>query len=364
MRGMGKHRSERTHFEAGRDDAGKRLDRVLRTLLSDLPLGEIYRSIRTGEIRVNGKRARPDYRVEPGDVIEVPANKSSSHGRKQGNRQTGSSKAAVAAPKGVMLTTRDGERYSMSALILVETKSVLILNKPRGVDTHGPQSLERAVSAYLSGSLPASLSFRPAPLHRLDRNTSGVVLFSRTIEGARRFTQLLRENRIEKWYLAVLRGFLVEQTQWRHVMSRDTASRKSHATPVTSQEGRDPAGRTPAATVHPLAWGTEGAGAGRGLPVTLARIQLHTGKTHQIRAQAAASGYPLAGDRKYGDSAAAPYLLHAGYVRLPAHDAVLGFRQVYAPLPAGFQTAASRFFGPDADALFSTGWLPGSAGDE
>ena len=364
MRGMGKQRSERTHFEAGRDDAGKRLDRVLRTLLSELSLGEIYRSVRTGAIRVNGKRARPDYRVEPGDVIGVPVHKSSAHRGEQRHRQAGGREAAVAAPREVTLTTRDRERYTMSALILAETKSVLILNKPRGVDTHGPQSLERAVSAYLSGSLPASLSFRPAPLHRLDRNTSGVVLFSRSIEGARRFTQLLRENRIEKWYLAVLRGFLVEQSEWRHAMSRNTASRKSHATPVTPQEDRDPAGRTPAATVLPLAWGTERAGAGRGLPVTLARVQLHTGKTHQIRAQAAASGYPLAGDRKYGDSAAAPYLLHAGYVRLPAYDAVLGFRQVYAPLPAHFLAAASRFFGPDADDLFSTGWLPASVGDD
>jgi 23S rRNA pseudouridine955/2504/2580 synthase len=130
--------------------------------------------------------------------------------------------------------------------------------------------------AYLGPRLPPSLSFKPGPLHRLDKPTSGVIVFSAALEGARIFSALLREGRLKKYYLALVEGRLRGPEFWEDPLAR---------------EGERP--RIARTRVRPLA-----ELGGR----TLILAELLTGRTHQIRAQAAARGHPLEGDLRYGGS--------------------------------------------------------------
>jgi 23S rRNA pseudouridine955/2504/2580 synthase len=239
--------------------------------------------------------------------------------------------------------------------ILWEGAGLLILNKPAGLAVHGespdrnsrrgtaPDTLERRVRAYLAG-LPGSLSFKPGPLHRLDKPTSGVIVFSETLEGARRFSALLREGKIRKRYLALLDGDLAGDELWEDMLFRDRAARKTLVLPAGPiSEPASPADGTarPAlTTVTPLARARKG-----GRAWTLARLETGTGRTHQIRAQAARRGHPLSGDRKYGGlplPVAGPgFFLHAAELELP--DAFVPL--IRAPLPEAFRRTLKSIFG-------------------
>jgi 23S rRNA pseudouridine955/2504/2580 synthase len=230
---------------------------------------------------------------------------------------------------------------------------LLVLNKPPGLLVHGPESLDIQVQAYLAGKLPPSLSFKPGPLHRLDKPTSGIVVFSETLEGARRFSALLQERRIGKRYLALVDGSLEEEATWEDILVRDRELRKSFID-ATADAGISAAAgdRIPAAKatakdaakhartrVYPLA---------RAAGYTLVMLEIDTGRTHQIRAQAAAHGHPLAGDRKYGGSPQqGGFLLHAGVLELPPNgDGGPALPQrLEAPLPENFRRRIRELFG-------------------
>ncbi len=317
---------------AGPDDDGRRLDRVLRRLFPQLPLSALHRMFRKGDVRVGAVRARPDTRIASGDRIRV---------RMAPGSPAPSAAPSTAAPGLAAGTDVDG-------LLLALRDGVLYLNKPRGLLVHdGPDSLESLVRRSYPDSGAGSLSFRPGPLHRLDRNTSGVVAFSLSLRGAADFLEAMRSGRIEKRYLAVLDGLLMEGATWRDRLVRDTARRISRSAEDTGSQ--DP-GSEAITRIIPLARSNhERAQPGR----TLALVQLETGRTHQIRAQAALHGHPLSGDNKYGSRSEGPYLLHAWTLRIlespgSAHS---DESAVTAPLPDYFAAALRGIFGLDQEDL-------------
>jgi 23S rRNA pseudouridine955/2504/2580 synthase len=191
----------------------------------------------------------------------------------------------------------------------------------------GEDSLEALVRRRLAPTLAPSLSFRPGPLHRLDRGTSGIIVFSKTLAGAQAFSALLRRRLLVKRYLALLSGRLGRAETWDDPLARDRKSRVTHRAPADGQ------GREALSRVTPLE--TRG-------DVTLALIEIRTGRTHQIRAQAALHGHPLSGDRKYGGPPPAAgtegFSLHAWELEFPASlvfspDPGLP-RKITAPPPA------------------------------
>jgi len=174
---------------------------------------------------------------------------------------------------------------------------LLVLNKPAGVPVHGPGGLDIIVQKYLYKKIPASLSFRPGPLHRLDQPTSGILVFSTSLAGAHYFTALTREGRLVKGYLALVEGLLTKEEVWEDRLVRDSQRHKT----LAANGAVD--GKAALTRVRPLA-----SAAG----LTLVRAVIGTGRTHQIRAQAALHGHPLAGDRKYGGGFQPEgFLLHA-----------------------------------------------------
>jgi 23S rRNA pseudouridine955/2504/2580 synthase len=222
-------------------------------------------------------------------------------------------------------------------LILREAEGLLFVNKAAGMAVHGPGSLETLVRGYLAPKLPPSLSFRPGPLHRLDKPTSGVVTFGVSLEGARRFSALIREGRVTKTYLALAEGRIDRPLLWEDILYRDREARKTRA--AGAGEKAKPA-RT---RVFPL---------GQGGGYSLVLLEIETGRTHQIRAQGALHGHPLAGDRKYGGGfMPGGLLLHALSLSFPA-EAGPGCIRVRAPVPGPFRRRIRDLFGDAAgDAL-------------
>jgi 23S rRNA pseudouridine955/2504/2580 synthase len=309
---------------AAADDDGRRLDRVLRKALPDMPLSAIHSLLRKGRVLVDGVPERGAFRVRSGAAIQVPFD----HGD-TGAALRGKKHGAPDAAPGFGLDR---------ALILWESTDLLALNKPAGLAVHGPDgdTLETLVRSYLAPKLPPSLSFKSGPLHRLDKPTSGIIVFSKTLEGARSFSALLRERRIRKTYLALLEGILDRDETWEDLLVRSPG--KSFALGAFPSGPLNGVPRDARTRVCPLAHSI-GAGA-----VTLARLEPDTGRTHQIRVQAAAHGHPLAGDRTYG-GAGGGFLLHAHTLELPGQTFPTLVRRLEAPLPERFRKRIEELFG-------------------
>jgi len=312
---------------AGPDDEGRRLDRVLRIFLRGLPLSAIYHALRTGRILVNGRPADGACRVAKGDVISFDAALLPALSGTFGDPSPATQdKKETAAPGG-----DECIETALGSLLVLASADLLFLNKPRGMLVHGEDSLELRVREALSARSHDSLSFTPGPLHRLDRNSSGLVVFPRSAEGGRAFSVLLREHRVEKRYLALLEGRLEGRETWSDRLERDGELHLSRV---------DEAGTPALSEARPLI-------ASEGL--CLALVVIRTGLTHQIRVQASSRGHPLAGDRKYGGS---PF--PGGHI---LHALALLFREapfddlpplVAAPLGADARRRLEGLFGASA----------------
>jgi 23S rRNA pseudouridine955/2504/2580 synthase len=316
---------------AGPDDAGRRLDRILRALLGNLPLSAIYAALRRGRIRVNGAKASPEQRVAEGDRIFL-------------HSSIGASNSVPRPPPGA---AAGDELDSIADILILATRDLLFINKPRGELSQGSEAIEGRIRGALARRSASSLSFAPGPLHRLDRNTTGILAFPRSAEGGRAFTALMRRRALVKRYLALLDGEAAAPAEWADRIARDGEARRSRV----AAEGAEALAR-----MVPLL-----SGGGRSLVL----VELHTGLTHQIRVQAASRGSPLSGDAKYGGQPfPGGYILHAlslGFPEPPFPD-LPGI--VTAPLPSSALDRLGGIFGRAALAAclreLGGGW-PGAA---
>jgi len=255
----------------GENDDGRRLDRILRKALPDYPLPLIHRLLRQKKVLVNGKPAKAQDRIDCGAKISISS----------------LDNAQIRAPLAQTTQTRAPQERKFPPLeILWQDMGLIAVNKPAGLAVHGHNSLDDMVRFYLAEKLPPSLSFKPGPLHRLDKPSSGIVVFSTSIEGARLFTSLMRERKVRKTYLAIVEGELKSEEIWHDELVRDKEKKKTFVSQPDAGCGKNAVTK-----VTPLA--ADG-------KYTLIKVQIATGRTHQIRAQAAFHGHPLAGDKKYG----------------------------------------------------------------
>jgi len=264
----------------GENDKGRRLDRILRKALADFPLPLIHRLLRQKKVLVNGKPGKANDRIDCGVKISI---------------------GLLTAPSlENTLTLALKVRRFPPPEILWQGPGLIAVNKPAGLAVHGTDSLDDIVRAFLSDKLPVSLSFKPGPLHRLDKPSSGIVVFSTSIEGARLFSSLMRDRKVRKTYLAVVEGTVKGEEIWQDELIRDKEKKKTFVS-----HGNSGGGKTAVTKVTPLAADGD---------YTLIKAEIATGRTHQIRAQAAYRGHPLAGDKKYGGKKFKPgggFFLHA-----------------------------------------------------
>ncbi|WP_406672024.1 RluA family pseudouridine synthase, partial [Natronospira sp.] len=246
-------------LEAGEEDAGQRIDNYLRRVLKGVPKGLIYRLLRTGQVRVNRRRTKPHYRLEAGDSVRIPP-------------VSGRSTRAGKVPE--RLQSRLGDR------ILYEDDRLIIINKPSGVPVHGGSGLHFGLIDALRQARPDARYLELA--HRLDRETSGCLIIAKRRSTLRRLHAALRANRVEKRYLALVRG------QWAKACTVDAPLARSHRDSGENRVFVSESGKPSRTDFRPL----------RHYPVagqpgwTLVEARLHTGRTHQVRVHASSRGHP------------------------------------------------------------------------
>jgi 23S rRNA pseudouridine955/2504/2580 synthase len=299
----------------GRDDGGQRLDRFLRKALADEGLGSIFKLVRTGRVRVNGRRAKPDLRLAAGDELELRVADGGAAPRPR---------AARAPSRPLTVLWRDEH------VAAVDKPPFLLVQKGEGGGE--PTLDEIAVAQFGRGD---ALTFAPSLAHRLDRGTSGIVLLGLSAEGLRGLTEAFRRRAIAKTYLALVAGrpekdeFVVDLPlrRERKEARRGAKVAVSHA---------------PDALTAETEFRVLARDARRGLALVEARPR--TGRTHQIRAHLRAVKLPIVGDPVYGvpsanrDWAREPGIrrqfLHAWRVEFD-HPVERGRRvTVESPLPA------------------------------
>lgn len=286
------------------DRDGQRVDNFLLGQLKGAPRSLIYRILRTGEVRVNGKRAKPDTRLAGGDQVRIPPV------RLDAPTDRGP------APQAPM--------QQLASSIVYEDRALLALNKPSGVATHGGSGISFGAIELLRQLRPdESLEL----VHRLDRDTSGLLIVAKKRSALTELQRLIREGRLEKRYLTLLVGelpgkpFTVNQPLLKSTLQGGERMVRVDA------EGK------PSVSHYRL---IERAGAH-----SYVEVRIDTGRTHQIRVHSAYAGHPVAGDEKYGDKEANRALKAAGLKRMFLHAASLRFalkdgEQPYvlnAPLP-------------------------------
>ena len=284
--------------------AGQRLDNFLFTRLKGIPKSVIYRILRTGQVRVNKGRVKPHYKLQGGDMIRIPPLRPSEAESRPMSELSG--------PKMAALSQELRER------VLSEDHQIIILNKPAGLAVHGGSGLPYGLIEVLKAS---SDSYAELELvHRLDRGTSGCLLLAKNHKVLRQLHELLRLHQVEKTYLALLQGTLQKPISINAELGRSTSGGQQKVSVVESGK---------AACTHIVPQQHYG-------DITLAKIQIETGRTHQIRVHCASFGHPLAGDDKYGDRVFNRLMRKKGLKRVFLHASSVRFTldQTYSALAA------------------------------
>lgn len=252
-----------THLTVGDDHAGQRLDNFLLRIARGVPKSHVYRIVRSGEVRVNRGRVDADYRLQPGDDVRVPP------------LRTARQNEAVPA----------GPAPALAPPVLYEDADLLVIDKPSGVAAHGGSGVAHGVIERVRAARPRQTFLELA--HRLDRETSGVLLLAKSRRALLSLHEQLREGLVDKRYWVLVFGDWVNDRQ--HV--------KLPLTRYVNPQGERRVGiDAEGMTAHTIFTMKQRYG-----DFSLLEAELKTGRTHQIRVHLAHLGFPIVGDDKYGD---------------------------------------------------------------
>ncbi|MGL4680119.1 MAG: 23S rRNA pseudouridine(955/2504/2580) synthase RluC [Plesiomonas shigelloides] len=273
------------------DEAGQRIDKYLRTRLKGVPKSLLYRILRKGEVRVNKKRIKPEYKLQAGDEVRVPPIRVSEKEE---------------APVSAKLT----RVAALADCILYEDDGLIVLNKPSGTAVHGGSGLSFGVIEGLRALRPEARFLEL--VHRLDRDTSGILLVAKKRSVLRDLHEQLRVKTVQKDYLALVRG------QWQKHCKVVQAPLMKNVLQSGERIVRVSAEGKPSETRFEVVERFEQA--------TLVKASPVTGRTHQIRVHTLHAGHPIAFDDKYGDRDFDAQVAASGLNRLFLHAAAIRFR--------------------------------------
>jgi 23S rRNA pseudouridine955/2504/2580 synthase len=313
-------RSKVRQAEVSGEEAGLRLDKYLSKALPQVPLAHVFRLIRKGEVRVNGKRAAGSQRLQAGDLVRIPP-----------VREQAEPPAADGAPAPRRVPSRLVE--DVRACVLHRDDQLLAVNKPAGLAVHGGSGVSFGLIEALRAAYPDD---ELELVHRLDRDTSGCILVARKASALRTLHALLREHAFDKRYLALVAG------KWdlgkkRIDMPLRTDLRVGGERTVKAHAS----GKSAISDFRPVQF--------FGNRASLLEVSIKTGRTHQIRVHAAYAGHPVAGDEKYGDAEANAALEAFGLTRMFLHASSVSFEwprggtvSINAPLPPELAAVIDR----------------------
>jgi 23S rRNA pseudouridine955/2504/2580 synthase len=272
------------------DEAGQRIDNFLRTQLKGVPKSMIYRILRKGEVRVNKKRIKPEYKLAAGDEVRIPP-------------------VRVAEREEAALSPHLDKVAALNDAIIYEDEHILVLNKPSGTAVHGGSGLSFGVIEGLRALRPEARFLEL--VHRLDRDTSGVLLVAKKRSALRSLHEQLREKGMQKDYLALVRGHWQSHVKAVRAPLLKNMLQSGERIVRVSQEGKPSETRFKVEERYAFA--------------TLVRCSPVTGRTHQIRVHTLHAGHPIAFDDRYGDRDFDRQLGDTGLNRLFLHAAALRF---------------------------------------
>jgi 23S rRNA pseudouridine955/2504/2580 synthase len=294
----------------GDDAAGQRVDNFLVRTLKGVPKSHIYRILRSGEVRVNKGRVGPDARLVEGDVVRIPP-----------------VRTAAPASAASRVVHSGGRRFAPA--ILLEDEAMLAVDKPAGLAVHGGSGIAFGVIEQLRAARPDARFLEL--VHRLDRDTSGILLVAKKRSALTALHAQLRDGAVDKRYLALVRG------PWDASMRTVDAPLHKYSTREGERRVRVDDGGRASTTV----FRRQGAWPDHDPPLVLLEAELETGRTHQIRVHLAHMGNALAGDDKYGDFDWNRRLAKEGLKRMFLHARQVTFKhpmsgaavRIEAPLP-------------------------------
>ena len=260
-------------IEIGTNEAGQRLDKFLRKYLKDVPLSAIFKALRKGDIRVNGVKKKENYTLEMGDAIEIRYIQSKREKKENSFIKVNASGLRIA----------------------YEDANIVVVEKWPGVLVHPDQkgsvpSLTDYVLSYLNAKgdyIPEKeVTFTPASCNRLDRNTSGVVVFGKNFEALRGMNEMIREGQVKKYYNTLVKGKIRDGIYTGYISKDENEN--------ISTVYREEMPNTKKIAMEVKTIQTNGA-------YSFLEIDLITGRSHQIRAHLSHLGNPIIGDFKYGD---------------------------------------------------------------
>ena len=311
-------------------DAGQRFDRYLAKLLPEAGTGFLHKMLRKKNITLNGKRADGSEKLCPGDAVSIffaQETLAKFMGKAREDQYT------------------EACQKLSSIRVLYENEHVLLADKPAGILSQKASDQDISLNEWLIGYLleTGALSreslktFRPSVCNRLDRNTSGLITAGKSLAGLQKLSELFKDRTLKKYYLCLVKGTINKRAHICGYLQKDKATNQVR---IAKQAGAD---AVPIETEYvPVAWNQE---------ITLLKVHLITGRTHQIRAHLAWQGHPLLGDPKYGDpkwnrkwsgkmkTAQTRQMLHAYELVMPEMNKTLkklSGRTFTAPVPEDF----------------------------
>lgn len=277
-------------LDVGEHQQDQRLDNFLLTRVKGVPKTLIYRIIRKGEVRVNGKRAKPDHKLDAGDKVRVPP------------LRLPSAKEVPQAGAQLQVVLRHA--------VLFEDDDLLVINKPAGLSVHGGTGVRLGLIEALRQMHPELPALEL--VHRLDKGTSGCILLAKTGKARKSLTEGFRQQQIHKVYHAIVAGRWPKQVKTVDASLQRQTPRGGERKVEIAEDGK--AARTDFTILQRFAG------------ATLVEARPLTGRTHQIRVHAALAGCPLLGDDKYNTDESNKLFARLGIKRLCLHAAEVSFR--------------------------------------
>ncbi|MBQ1782435.1 MAG: 23S rRNA pseudouridine(955/2504/2580) synthase RluC [Gammaproteobacteria bacterium] len=304
------------HLTIDSEYAGQRLDNFLRTRLKGVPKSAVYRAIRKGEVRINGKRCSADDRIAEGDVVRIPPMR-------------------IAETVEAVVPTKLDRVQNLTQRVLYEDDQLLIIDKPSGMAVHGGSGLSFGVIEALRALRPELRNLEL--VHRLDRDTSGVLMLAKKRSALKAMHVQLQQKQMDKRYLALVKGTWPERVkEVDYPLHKNVLQSGERVVRVDSTQGKPSCTRIRVVT--------------RYQGQTLIEASPITGRTHQIRVHCSAAGHGIAGDDKYGTVEFNKSSSELGLKRLFLHAATLRFNhpqtgarvEVSAPLDEALKAHLGR----------------------
>lgn len=299
-------------FEAKEDDDGRRLDKAAKRIFESKGIQpeNIFKLIRKTLIKLNNKKSSSENRIKSGDKIFIAdfllKENAASKNKTEKNK-----------------TPKVHENFSVQTAF--KNEHLWIINKQSGIEVQPSKNSSFCLADFVAQNTQSpSLSFRSGPLHRIDKFTTGLVAFSQSLQGAKWFSENIKNHIIKKTYLAIVENFLPEN----EFTINDTIEEKTACTKVKK-------------IAQGIFCGKE---------ISLAKIQIETGRKHQIRIHCASRGFPLLGDKLYGGTkipdgefSSCGFFLHAWKLEFPKDNPLLLPEEIRAEIPPLFKKFIENF---------------------